>query len=71
VFNKLNMGLIATLRAIYRSSLDCPVCKLHIPGNICFICYIIPNLWIKKQLFFHNINNYFINQQILNIKGLK
>ena len=40
--------------------------------NTCFICYIIPNLWIKKNSYcLITSTNYFINQQMLNIIGLK
>ena len=40
----------ASLRAIYHFSFDYPVRKLHIVEHTCFICYIIPNLWIKKTV---------------------
>jgi len=40
--------------------------------NTCFICYIIPNLWSKWNIYcFSNSTNYFIYQQMWNIKCLK
>ena len=42
-----------------------------LPENICFICYIIPNIWIKKQVLFNYINKLVHYQQMINIKGLK
>ena len=41
-----------------------------LPENTCFIFYIIPNLYIKKKCLITSTHN-FINQQMLNIKGLE
>jgi len=42
-----------------------------LPQNTCLFCYIIPILWIKNSYCLIISTNYFINQQMLNIKGLK
>jgi len=61
-----------TLRAIWQFA-DWAVQSVNciLPEHTCLICYIIPNIWIKKQLLFNYINKLVHYQQMINIKGLK
>ena len=56
---------------IYHSSLDWPVHKLHVALNVMFYLLYYTKSMDKKQLCLITSTNYFINQQMLNINGLK
>ena len=48
-----------------------PVHTLYMARNLCFMCYVIPNLCILKAILDLIHTQLFYYQQMLNIKGRK